>query len=1052
MPDITSWLARLGLDKYAEAFTANEVDFDALRHLTEDDLRELGLPVGPRRKILAAIAALDDDTMSPMSSASALRSALPAREAERRQLTVVFIDLVGSTELSQRLDPEQMRDVFRAYQSAVSAEIARYEGYVAKLMGDGVLAYFGWPRAHEDDAERAVRAGLAVITAINSLKTPRGDALSVRVGIATGLVVVGDLIGEGSAQEEAVVGEAPNLAARLQSLAESNTVVASSGTQRLIAGLFETVDLGWRELKGFAKLSRAWRITGEADVESRFEARRDSSPLVGRTEELKMLLHRWQLARAGEGQVAILTGEPGIGKSRLIAAILERARAEPFTPLRYFCSAYHVNSAFHPVIRQLARATGIHREDRSDTKLDKLQVLLRRTTSDLAAPTVLLAEMLSIDASARHPPLKLTAEEQKARTGATLIDLLTATAAQQPVMMVVEDAHWIDPTTRDWLDSVIDHLRDLPILLLISFRPEFEQNWSTLPHVTHLSLSRLDHDDGAAIAKRIAGGKSLPLEVEEQILARTEGVPLFVEELTKTVIESGVLTDCGDQYVLSRSLPPLAVPSTLQDSLMARLDRLGRAKEVAQAGACIGRHFHHRLLAALFDRDSAGLEQDMRQLESSELVFRSGVPPEATYTFKHTLVQDTAYQSLLGSRRQKLHAAIAAKLEAGFPEIASAEPETLAHHYTVAGLPDQAVPCWLSAGQAALRRSANHEAIAHLNKGIELIAVLPDSEERQGQELQLQSALGLGVKATKGFGAPEVVQAFSRARALSEKLGDEDQLFIALVGEASYYMVTGNLRVSDERGQQCLKLAQSKGDESLLIEAHHRLWATRSRMGDYAAAEQHVGRGLAIYDPERHHSLTYAYSGHDPGVCCRMHSALLLWFRGYPDQALQRAREGVALAEHVSHPLSWLMAKNALTELHLMRRETGEARRLLANWSEVAIELGLPGLVAEAKFQVGWVLAQEGRYGKGLVELREGIAASTAAGSLDNDYRLCVLAEACGKCGRVAEGLSLLEEAFEIVAASGTKHRVPELLRIKGELLLRLDAPDQSPKAAFMRP
>ena len=482
MPDITSWLARLGLDKYAEAFTANEVDFDALRHLTEDDLRELGLPVGPRRKILAAIAALDDDTMSPMSSASALRSALPAREAERRQLTVVFIDLVGSTELSQRLDPEQMRDVFRAYQSAVSAEIARYEGYVAKLMGDGVLAYFGWPRAHEDDAERAVRAGLAVIPAINSLKTPRGDALSVRVGIATGLVVVGDLIGEGSAQEEAVVGEAPNLAARLQSLAEPNTVVASSGTQRLIAGLFETVDLGRRELKGFAKWSRAWRITGEADVESRFEARRDSpTPLVGRTEELKMLLHRWQLARAGEGQVVLLSGEPGIGKSRLIAAILERARAEPFTPLRYFCSAYHVNSAFHPVIRQLvgrpaytAKTATTRSSTSSRSCCDGPPPISPRSPS-------LLAELLSIDASARYPPLKLTAQEQKARTGATLIDLLTATAAHQPVMMVVEDAHWIDPTTRDWLDSVIDHLRDLPVLLLISFRPEFEPTWTTTP-------------------------------------------------------------------------------------------------------------------------------------------------------------------------------------------------------------------------------------------------------------------------------------------------------------------------------------------------------------------------------------------------------------------------------------------------------------------------------------------------------------------------------------------------------------------------------------------
>jgi class 3 adenylate cyclase len=517
MSDIASWLARLGLDKYIEAFTANEVDLDARRHLQEEDLKELGLPIGPRRKVLAAIASFVDDPVSPAKSG-------PAREAERRQLTVMFIDLVGSTELSQRLDPEEMRNVLRSYQSAVSAEIVRYEGYVAKLMGDGVLAYFGWPKAHEDDAERAVRASLAAAAATASLTTPLGESLAARIGIATGLVVVGDLIGEGSAQEEAVVGETPNLAARLQALAEPNTVVIAGGTHRLVVGLFEMIDLGLQRLKGFANAVSAWRIIGGSDMEGRFDALHDvATPFVGRTEELELLLQRWQQARIGKGQAVLLSGEPGIGKSRLTAALEERLSAEPHARLRYFCSPYHMNSALYPVAKQLERAAGFAKGDGTGAKLDKLEALLLQATPAITEVSPLVASLLSIDTAGRYAPTKLTPQAQKARTLRALVAQIEGIATSQRVAMIVEDAHWIDPTTGEWLDMLIDKLCDLPVLLVVTFRPEFPPRWLELPHVTAISLDRLTRDEGAAIIDRVAGGRTLPPQVKDQILAKTEG-------------------------------------------------------------------------------------------------------------------------------------------------------------------------------------------------------------------------------------------------------------------------------------------------------------------------------------------------------------------------------------------------------------------------------------------------------------------------------------------------------------------------------------------------
>ena len=545
--------------------------------------------------------------------------------------------------------------------------IARFDGFISRYMGDGVLIYFGYPQAHEDDAERAVRAGLGAIDAVGRLDI-KSVKLQTRVGIATGLVVVGDLIGEGSAQEQSVVGETPNLAARLQALAEPDTVVIAAGTRRLVGDLFEYRDLGAVEVKGIAGPVSAWQVLRPSVVASRFEALRGSAltRLVGRDEEIDLLLRRWARAKAGDGQVVLIRGEAGLGKSRLAAALEERLQAEPHLRLRYFCSPYHQDSALFPFVDQLGRAAGFAREDPPAVKLEKLEALLAR-----AAPpdedVAFLADLLSLPASERHPLPNLSPQRKKERTLEALIRQLEGLARQQPVVMVFEDAHWIDPTSRELLDLTVERVRSLPVLLVVTFRPEFQPPWTGQPQVTMLALNRLDRRDRTALVGQIAGGKALPDEVVDQIVDRTDGVPLFVEELTKSVLESGLLREEADRYVLDRALPPFAIPTRLHDSLMARLDRLASVRLVAQIGAAIGREFSYALLRAVSRLPEDELQAALDRLVASELVFQRGTPPEAVYAFKHALVQDAAHGSLLRSSRQQLHAQIAEALETHFP-------------------------------------------------------------------------------------------------------------------------------------------------------------------------------------------------------------------------------------------------------------------------------------------------------------------------------------------------------------------------------------------------
>jgi len=777
--DVIAWLRGLGLERYASAFRDNDIDGGLLRQLTAEDLRELGVAsVGHRRRLLDAIASFDASTPAadpPGRAAETIATLAPARaDAERRQLTVMFCDLVGSTELSARLDPEDLREVIAEYHRAVADVVRSLDGFVAKYMGDGVLIYFGYPRAHEDDAERAVRAGLGVIDAVGRLDVGSGK-LQARVGIATGLVVVGDLIGEGSAQEQSIVGETPNLAARLQSRAEPNAVVIAAGTRRLVGDLFEYRDLGAVAVKGIAGPVPASQVLRPSAVASRFEALRSGeTPLVGRDEELELLRRRWDQAKTGAGRVVLISAEPGIGKSRLAEAFRESLEGEPHTRLRYFCSVHHQDSALFPIISQLERAAGFAGDDSPEAKLDKLQALV--STTDPATDVPLLAELLSVPLDGRYPALDLTPQRKKEKTFEALLRQLAGLAERQPVLMIYEDLHWADPTSRELMDLTVEHVARLPALLIATFRPEFQPHWTGQPHVTTLSLRRLGRDESDELVRGIIGNVgALSSEVIDEIVERTDGVPLFLEEVTKAVLETAAL---GAIPAASAT-----VPATLHASLMARLDRLGpMAKEVAQVGAAIGRDFSYELLAAVAQPAEAEVRDALGRLANAGLVFQRGMPPNATFLFKHALVQDTAYSMLLRGPRQALHARIAEALEQRFPTVVEMQPEILAHHFAQGAMPIAAVDYWIKAGDLARRRSAYAEATAHLVKGLELIPALSDLKARTAKELTIQTALGQLYMATKGYGSAEAEAAYARASDLCEQIDDRDQFMRVLIG------------------------------------------------------------------------------------------------------------------------------------------------------------------------------------------------------------------------------------------------------------------------------
>jgi class 3 adenylate cyclase/predicted ATPase len=1038
--NVRAWLEANGFARFAHTFEENEIDGDALLELTEEHLKDFGIALGPRLKLLKAIESLrrasNEEAPAPVQTRkrSPLGQQMP--EAERRQLTVMFVDLVGSTALSARLDPEDMREIMRAYQAACANVVCRFEGHVARFLGDGVLAFFGWPRAHEDDAERAVRAGLQLVQDVARLE-PRAEVrLQARVGVATGHVVVGDLVSEGISDKDAVSGESPNLAARLQALAGPGCVVISQATRRLVGGLFELADLGPRRLQGFAEPLVAWRVEGEGRAEGRFEALHGEhlTPLVGREHELSILLERWAGAKGGDGQVVLLSGEPGIGKSRLIRTLRERMADEPYTPLSHYCSPYHTNSALYPVVGLLERAARLDRHELPDQQLARLEAVLARSSDRLEEVVPLLADLLGVPTDERYPALILTPEAQKRRTLQALVDQLAGLAAQQPVLALYEDVHWIDPSTLELLGLVIDRIQQLPVLALMTFRPEFQSPWTGQGHVVTLTMSRLGRRQGADLVARVTGDKPLPPAIVEQIVDRTDGVPLFVEELTKTVLESGLLADAGDHYELSGPLPPRAIPMTLHDSLMARLDRLAPVKELAQTAAAIGREFSHELLAAVTTMAGHQLDHALNRLISSELIVRRGATPNARYSFKHVLVQDVAYESLLKSKRQHLHARIAKALEERFPEMAATEPELLAQHYAGAGLTEQAIDYYQKAGERAGQRSANAEAIEHFTKGLELLNTLPDTGERPRRELDLQLKLGRASIAIKGYAAPEVDRIYQRAHVLCLHLGEPDLLHRALMGLEAYYLVRADLQTARQLVEQTMNEAKRANDPVRLMNSHSQLGIVLFHVGDVAAALHHLEKGIEINAPQ-HRQLPHRLQ--DPGVIGRCHEGLCLWHLGYPDQGRDRCYEALEFAKGTSHPFN-IAAVSGHTAIFLRHcRQASAVGELAETVINIATEHSFAFWLAVGTLLKGWAVAIQGDGDKGIHLLREAIAAyrSTGAETFVPIW-LGMLAEAYERTERAKDGLLTLDHAFAVLEKTGQRVWEAELQRLEGELIL----------------
>jgi class 3 adenylate cyclase/tetratricopeptide (TPR) repeat protein len=1032
--------------QYAAAFAKNDITEALLPRLTGEDLRELGVgSIGHRRMLLDAIAAL---TPAPEGAAAPPIPA-PELQAERRQLTVLFCDLVGSTALSARLDPEDLRAVIGAYHRRVAAVIEGIGGFVAKYMGDGVLAYFGYPRADEHDAERAVRAGLALVEAVAGLDTVAAAPLQLRVGIATGVVVVGDLIGKGAAQEQAVVGETPNLAARLQALAEPGTVVIAPSTRRLTGGLFEYKDLGAVELKGLGGPVMAGRVVRESVAESRFEALhgQDLTPLVGRDEELALLQRRWRQAKAGEGRVVVLIGEPGIGKSRLAQAMLDEPAGEAHTRLRYFCSPHHQASALHPFITQLEHAAGFGREDMPEARLAKLEALLA-WSSPTREEIGFIAALLSIPTGDKYPLPDLTPQRRKERTLEALLAQLTRLAARQPVLMLFEDAHWIDPTSLELLTLTVARASTLPLLLLVTARPEFTPPWPADAHVTMQALARLGRREGATLVERSAGGKTLPAEILDQILARTDGVPLFLEELTKTIIESGLLREEDGRYALAGALPPRAIPTTLHDSLMARLDRLAPVREVAQIGAAIGREFSYSLLSAVARQPDDRLKEALDRLVRAELVFGRGEVPEAVYTFKHALVQEAAYASLLRERRRQLHARIAQALEGAFLEVAETQPELVAHHYATAGLAAPAIDYYRRAAERAIAASANAEAIAHLTKGLELINSLPESPERISREIEFRLALGTPLTATQGWGSVETEAAYTRAKELCTATGETPELFRSLVGLWMYHLARPDMETASELSRELFNLAAKLGSDEFRLLAEVVACVTCWQSGRYTSVPSHVARVRVLYDPERHRGPKIFMI--DPAMATLTGESLALWWLGYPERASERGLAALAMDRTVAHPFSLCWALCAEAVLRIQRREPELIAARTKAYLAVATEQGFAWDCAVGSMLEIWHYAWvTGQCADDRIEaFRSALAERRRMGTR---WALglwhALFAECLEKQGNTDEALTALETAVAHFESRGSDAIwEPEVHRLMGDLLLRRSpsAPDRA--------
>ncbi|HUB48652.1 MAG TPA: AAA family ATPase [Acetobacteraceae bacterium] len=958
-------------------------------------------------------------------------------QVERRQITAMSCEAIGVAARADGIDLEDLVEEIGAFQRCVSEIVGRHSGLIASRLGNTVLVLFGYPAAHEHDVEQAIHAGLELCAAVRTLKPDADTPLRCRIGIATGMVIVGNFAGVGERRDHSIVGDIPDLAARLQVSAQPDTVTIEPATWRLIGNLFDCRDLGELETNGDIGPIRRWQVLGRSLVASRFEALRGSklTPLVGRDEEIDLLMRRWARAKAGDGQIILISGEAGLGKSRITAAFEQRLQTEPHLRLRYFCSLPHQDSALFPVIDQLGRAAEFARDDSPIAKLEKLEALLAR-----AAPpgedVALLADLMSLPAAQRHPLPNLSPQRKKERTLAALIRQLEGLAHDKPVVSVFEDAHWLDPTSHELLDLTVERVRNLPVLLIVTFRPEFQPPWIGQPQVTMLALNRLDRRDRTAMVAQITGSRTLPDEVVSQIADRTDGVPLFVEELTKSVLESGLLREENGRYLLDRALPPLAIPTTLRASLLARLDRLGSARHVAQIGAAIGRQFPYWLMRAVCHLPEDELQDSLARLVASEFVFQRGTPPDSFYSFSHALVQDAAHGGLMRNARQQLHARIAEALESHSPEITESQPELLAQHYAEAGLVEKSVVYWGKAGHWSVARSAMVEAAAQFRKGLDQLGSLPDSPERQRQELEFLSALGVALNAVEGHSAQETGDVYARARELWERLGSPAEFLHVPHGQSRYHAYRGELDLALRLDQELFDQSLGRHDSGVLVLGHMSSGRNLMHAGRFALARSHLEAVLALYDPNAVHSLV-PQTGLHPQLAAQAHLGIVLFCLGFPDQALAWSGAAIAEARRLAHPRTLAVTLALGCRLTVLVGDDATLGQRAGELASIATQQGF-AVGAQGTFYQGWVEVRQQNLMQGMSLLRAGLAAYRARGAeLWMPHFIALLAEACEIAGEIKEGLSLLDDGLGIAERTGARWFAAELNRQKGRLLLR---------------
>jgi class 3 adenylate cyclase/predicted ATPase/DNA polymerase III delta prime subunit len=1037
--DLAEWLGRYGLGQHAQTFAENNIDFSVLPDLNENDLEKIGISLGHRKKLLRAIAALttehelagstnaaSNDTVSPASLSQ-------PREAEFRQITVLFCDLVGSTQLSEKLDPEDLQKLIDVYRAECIKAIDRYGGGVARYFGDGVMAFFGWPSAHEDDAVRAVHAALEIVSNVSQISGP--ITLACRVGICSGPVVVGEIANSTNSWSMDAVGETPNIAARLQTLAAVNTVLISESTRRLISAAFDLQDLGLQELKGFTKPVHTYRVDAPKNAASRFEAAHEESltPLAGRSSELSLLLDRWNKVKEGDGQAILLSGIPGVGKSRLLHELISHIQKEPHFLLLHQSSPYHGQSAFFAVIEQIQQAASLSTRDADADKIAKLRAYLPRSTDGSNAAFLLIANLLSIPFENDREFSKLTPQQIKNRTISALVDLLSQFSLQRPTVCIFEDAHWLDPSTLELLELLVTRTGPARVLIVVSGRPEFRPAWLAHPNITTHSLTRLSQSEVKKMIRDLVVGENIPSQVIEQIVQKTDGVPLFIEELTTSILSAPMRTR-GASERTARSAS-IRVPDTLSDALMERLDRVAPSRRIAQVAAIIGREFSHDLLSAASQIDKGELQSALSLLEGADIIYRAGVTP-VRFAFKHALLRDAIYDSLLRSKRQQIHAEIASILESDYPELVENEPEVLAHHHQEAGNHQAAIRCWLESGQRSLTQSANVEAIASFRKAIHLVNALPETADRNKQEIEIQLALGIPLIAVQGYASAETREAFSRARTLCMRLGDVPEYFQALFGLWGHSWMSGKNDDALDLANELASRARVLSKTVPLMVAHRVMGSTLLTVGDFQCSADHFENAIKLsgHGKEPLYNLYMV----DPQAASLLLLSWDLWFLGYPDRSLARVSEALDLAQQLDHPYTIAFAQYMTSVVHLLRGNAAAAFEVAETSLEVSQEqrfslyailsrisrgraAGDLGRVEEARAEIALGIGEARRHGVGfMLPMMESWLADMHAKAGENEYALSIVE---GALANVGNGRSW--EA--------------ELHRQRGQLLLTLD-------------